>query len=127
MTPIPLPSQALAWLKHAADAGQHDAQVLMHLIARADAQDQWFANFTDHYSKTIAALCCRLEALERGAGDRLIADTPSEDVPMVNDGPVVAALIEAESALADVAEGEAGLPRTAPAPAALDQIGRAHV
>jgi hypothetical protein len=67
MTPLPLPSQTLAWLNHAADAGQRDAQALLHLIARADAQDQWFAKFTDHYTKTIANLCRKLEALERGA------------------------------------------------------------
>jgi hypothetical protein len=78
MTPLPLSSQTLAWLNHAADAGQRDAQVLLHLIARADAQDQWFAKFTDSYSRTIAALCRRLEALERGANDLTAAPDPVE-------------------------------------------------
>jgi hypothetical protein len=67
MSTLPLPSQTLAWLNHAADAGQRDAQALLHLIARADAQGQWFTKFTDSYSRTIAALCRRLESLERGA------------------------------------------------------------
>jgi hypothetical protein len=70
MTPLPLPSQTLAWLIHAADAGQCDAQALLHLIARADKRDQDVAKFVDSYSSTIAALCRRLEALERGAGLR---------------------------------------------------------
>ena len=70
MTTLPLPSQTLAWLNHAADAGQRDAQTLLHLITRADKRDQDVAVFVDSYSKTIAALCRRLEALERGAGLR---------------------------------------------------------
>jgi hypothetical protein len=107
---LPLPSQALAWLKHAADAGQCDAQVMLHLIARADKRDNDVAVFVDSYSSTITALCRRLEALERGASDRSIADTPAEDAP-VDAGPVAAALIEAKSALGDVAEGEAVSPR----------------
>jgi formylglycine-generating enzyme required for sulfatase activity len=69
MTTLPLPSQTLAWLNHAADAGQSDAQALLHLIARVDKRDQAVAEFLDHYAKTIAALCCRLEALERGTND----------------------------------------------------------
>ncbi len=105
MTRFPLPSQTLAWLNHAANAGQRDAQALLHLIARADAQDQWFAKFTDHYSKTIAALCRRLAALERGA-----KDLPSPEAP-VDDGPVANALLQAEAALADVAEGGGRFPR----------------
>jgi hypothetical protein len=102
MTPLPLPSQTLAWLNHAADAGQRDAQALLHLIARVDAQDQWFAKFTDSYSRTIAALCRRLEALERGAKDPPAAP--------VDAGPVANALLVAEAALADVAEGLPDLP-----------------
>jgi len=35
MTPLPLPPQTLAWLIHAADAGQRDAQALLHLLDRA--------------------------------------------------------------------------------------------
>jgi hypothetical protein len=105
MTPFPLSSQTLAWLNHAANAGQRDAQVLLHLIARADAQDQWFAKFTDSYSKTIAALCRRLADLERGA-----KDLPTPAAP-VDAGPVANALLQAEAALADVAEGEAVSPR----------------
>jgi hypothetical protein len=35
MTPLPLPPQPLAWLIHAADAGQRDAQALLHLLDRA--------------------------------------------------------------------------------------------
>jgi hypothetical protein len=67
---IHLPETTLARLQSQAEGGHDDARVLLHLIARADAQDQWFADFTDHYAKTIAALCRRLEALERGAGLR---------------------------------------------------------
>jgi formylglycine-generating enzyme required for sulfatase activity len=59
----------LAWLNHAADAGQRDAQALLHLIARADARDRDDTKFLDSYNRTIAALCRRLEALERGAND----------------------------------------------------------
>jgi hypothetical protein len=102
MSTLPLPSQTLAGINHAADAGQRDAKAILHLIARADAQDQWFAKFTDSYSRTIAALCRRLEALERGAND-LPAPVASVDA-----GPVAYALLQAEVALADVAEGEIG-------------------
>jgi hypothetical protein len=70
MSSLPLPSQTLAWLNHAANAGQRDAQALLHLIARADKHDQDVAVFVDSYTHTIAALCRRLEALERGAGLR---------------------------------------------------------
>jgi hypothetical protein len=70
MTPFPLPPQTLAWLIHAADAGQGEPLALLHLIARADKRDQDVAKFVDSYSRTIAALCRRLEALERGAGLR---------------------------------------------------------
>jgi hypothetical protein len=101
MTPLPLPSQTLAWLNHAADAGQRDAQALLHLIARADAQDQWFTKFTDHYAKTIANLCRKLEALERGAKDLPAPAAPADD------SPVADALREAEAALVDVIEGMA--------------------
>jgi hypothetical protein len=103
MTPLPLPSQTLAWLDHAADAGQRDAQALLHLIARADKRDQDVAVFVGSYSSTIAALCRRLEALERGAKDPPAAP--------VDDGPVANALTVAEAALADVAEGEPGAHR----------------
>jgi hypothetical protein len=105
MSTLPLPSQTLAWLNHAADAGQRDAQALLHLIARADAQDQWFAKFTDSYSRTIAALCRRLASLERGAND---LPAPAAQV---DDSPIANALIVAETALADVAEGEPGAHR----------------
>jgi hypothetical protein len=104
MTPLPLPSQTLAWLNHAADAGQCDAQALLHLLARADKRDQDVAVFVDSYSSTIAALCRRLEALERGA-----KDPPTPAAP-VDDGPVANALTVAEAALADVAEGLPDLP-----------------
>jgi hypothetical protein len=107
MSLLPLPIQTLTWLKQAADSGQRDAQVLLHLCARADKRDNDVAVFVDSYSSTIAALCRRLEALERGASDRSIADTPAEDAP-VDAAPVAAVLIKAESALADVAEGEIG-------------------
>jgi hypothetical protein len=141
MSTLHLPSQTLAWLNHAADAGQRDAQVLLHLIDRVDAQDKWFADFTDHYSKTIAALCRRLAALERGANLRQrdedaeatesdsIADVAQHitdyaskagltvqdwakafNAAPVDAGPVVNALLVAESALADVAEGDAVSP-----------------
>jgi hypothetical protein len=65
-----LPPQTLAWLIHAADAGQGEPLALLHLLARADKRDQDVAKFVDSYSRTIAALCRRLEALERGAGLR---------------------------------------------------------
>jgi hypothetical protein len=78
MSPLPLPSQTLAWLNHAADVGQRDAQVLLHLSARADKHDQDIAVFVDSYSKTIAALCRRLEALERGTKD---LPTPAAPTP----------------------------------------------
>lgn len=105
MTTLPLPSQTLARLRSRAEGGHDDARVLLHLIARADAQDQWFAKFTDSYSRTIAALCRRLEALERGA-----TDLPAPAAPVDAD-PVANALLVAEAALADVAEGEAVSPR----------------
>jgi formylglycine-generating enzyme required for sulfatase activity len=81
-----------------------DAKALLHLIARADNRDQDVAEFVDSYSKTIAALCRRLEALERGAND-----LPAPAAP-VDAGPVANALTVAEAALADVAEGEAVSP-----------------
>ena len=72
MGPLPLPTQTLTWLTHAEQAGQCDAQVMLHLLNRADANDQDAAKFLNHYSsflgsysKNIAALCRRLEALER--------------------------------------------------------------
>ena len=70
MTPLPLPSQSLARLQSRAEGGHDDARVLLHLIARADKRDQDVAAFVDSYSSTIAALCRRLEALERGANLR---------------------------------------------------------
>jgi hypothetical protein len=79
MTLLPLPSQTLAWLNLSADAGQRDAQALLHLLARADARDQDDAKFLDSYSRTIAALCRRLEALERGAKD---LPTPAASTPL---------------------------------------------
>jgi hypothetical protein len=135
-----LPETTLAHLRHLAAAGQYDAKAILHLIARADAQDQWFAKFTDSYSKTIAALCRRLEAMERGAGLRhpveddatqpdSVADAAQRitdhaakagltvqdwakafNAAQVDASPVVNALLVAESALADVAEGEAVSP-----------------
>jgi hypothetical protein len=139
MSLLPLPTQTLAWLKHAADSGQCEPLALLHLIARADARDQDVAVFVDSYSKTIAALCRRLEALERGAGLRhpvedaeaagsdSVADTAQRitdyaakagltvqdwarafNAAPVDAGPVANALLLAESALADVAEGEIG-------------------
>jgi len=72
MGPLPLPTQTLTWLTQAEQAGQYDAQVMVHLLNRADANDQDVAKFLNHYSsflgsysKNIAALCRRLEALER--------------------------------------------------------------
>ena len=72
MGPLPLPTQTLTWLTQAEQAGQYDAQVMVHLLNRADANDQDAAKFLNHYSsflgsysKNIAALCRRLEALER--------------------------------------------------------------
>jgi len=70
MCPLPLPTQTLKWLTHAKQTGQSDAQVLLHLLNRADANDQDVAKFLNSYTATIAALCRRLEALERTAGLR---------------------------------------------------------
>ena len=70
MGPLPLPTQTLTWLTHAEQAGQRDAQILLHLLNRADANDQDVARFLNSYTATIAALCRRLEALERTAGLR---------------------------------------------------------
>ena len=77
MDSLPLPTQTLTWLTHAEQAGQRDAQVMVHLLNRADANDQDVAKFLGHYSrflgsysKNIATLCRRLEALERAAGLR---------------------------------------------------------
>ena len=67
MNLLPLSTQTLAWLKHAAGSGQSDAIAILHLLDRADKRDQDIAEFTDHYAKTIAAICRRLETLERGA------------------------------------------------------------
>ena len=92
MGPLPLPTQTLTWLTHAEQAGQRDAQVMLHLLNRADANDQDVAKFLDHYSrflggysKNIAVLCRRLEALERGTND-----LPAPAAP-VDDGPIAAA------------------------------------
>ena len=76
MGPLPLPTQTLTWLTHAEQAGQRDAQVLLHLLNRADANDQDVAKFLGSYSKNIAALCRRLEALERGVNDLPAPATP---------------------------------------------------
>jgi hypothetical protein len=92
MTPLPLPSQTLAWLKHAADSGSRGAQALLHLLARADKRDRDVAEFVDSYSRTIAAICRRLEALERGAKDLPAPEAPADD------GPVANALLQAEAA-----------------------------
>ena len=103
MTTLPLPSQTLAWLNHAANAGQRDAQALLHLIDRADKRDQDVAKFVDSYSSTIAAICYRLQALERGAKDPPAAP--------VHDSPVADALLADESALKAEPEGEGPRPR----------------
>jgi hypothetical protein len=105
MTTLPLPSQTLARLQSRAEGGHDDARVLLHLIDRADKRDQDVAAFVDSYSSTIAALCRRLEALERGANDLPAPEAPADDSPVAN------ALTVAEAALADVAEGEAVSPR----------------
>ena len=65
MGPLPLPTQTLKWLKRAEFSGQLDVQVMLHLLDRVDARDQDVARFLDSYTATIAALCRRLEALER--------------------------------------------------------------
>ena len=97
-----LPETTLARLRSRAEGGHDDARVLLHLIARVDKRDQDVAKFVDSYSSTIAALCRRLEALERGANYPPAAP--------VDDSPVSNALLQAEAALADVAEGEAVSP-----------------
>jgi hypothetical protein len=132
-----LPTQTLARLKHAADSGLSNAIAILHLLNLADQRDRDVAAFVDSYSKTIAALCRRLEALELVAGLRhpveddatesdSVADTSQRITDhavqagltvqdWVNafnaapDGPIAAALIEAESALADVAEALAAI------------------
>ena len=85
MGPLPLPTQTLTWLTHAEQAGQREAQVMLHLLNRADASDIDVNEFLDNYNKVIAALCRRLEALERGAND-----LPAPAAP-VDDGPIAAA------------------------------------
>jgi len=105
MTTLPLPETTLAHLQWRAERGDHEATALLHLIARADQRDRDVAVFVNSYSSTIAALCRRLEALERGAKVLPAPATP------VDAGPVANALLLAESALADVAEGEAVSPR----------------
>jgi len=75
---------------------------MLHLLNRADANDQDVAKFLNHYSsflgsysKNIAALCRRLEALERAAGLRhLTPDAPADDAPSAE------ALLNAEKNLA---------------------------
>jgi hypothetical protein len=62
-----LPETTLALLQWWAESGNDVAKALLHLIARADKRDQDVAKFVDSYSSTIAALCRRLESLERGA------------------------------------------------------------
>jgi hypothetical protein len=112
---------------------------MLHLINRADQRDQGAAEFVDNYSKTIAALCRRLEALELVARLRhpvedaettesdSVADAAQRitdyaakagltvqdwakafNAAPVDDSPVANALLQAEAALADVAEGEIG-------------------
>jgi hypothetical protein len=98
-----LPETTLARLQWRAESGDHDDIAILHLLARADKRDQDVAVFIDSYSSTIAALCRRLEALERGAKDPPAAP--------VDDSPVANALTVAEAALADVAEGESGAHR----------------
>jgi hypothetical protein len=100
-----LPETTLARLQWRAESGDHEAKALLHLLDRADKRDQDVAKFVDSYSSTIAALCRRLEALERGA-----KDLPAPAAP-VDDSPVANALTVAEAALADVAEGEPVSPR----------------
>ncbi len=96
----PLPAQTLTWLTHAEQAGQSDAQVLLHLLNRVDANDQDVAKFLDHYSrfldsysKNIAALCRRLEALERGANlqQQVVDPEVAQGDPMVDDDPIAPA------------------------------------
>jgi hypothetical protein len=65
-----IPEATLARLRSRAKGGFGDASVLLHLVDRADQRDQDVAKFVDSYSSTIAALCRRLEALERGANLR---------------------------------------------------------
>jgi hypothetical protein len=136
MSPLPLPSQTLARLQWQAENGHDDAKALLHLIAGADKRDQDVAEFLDSYSRTIAALCRRLEVLELVAGLRhpvedaettesdSVSDTAQRitdhavqagltvqgwvkafNAAQVDDSPVANALLVAESALADVAEG----------------------
>jgi hypothetical protein len=104
MTTLPLPSQILARLRWRAESGDHEAKALLHLIDRADKGDQDVAVFVDSYSRTIAALCRRLEALECGA-----TDLPAPAAP-VDASSVANALLVAEAALTDVAEGLPDLP-----------------
>jgi NTP pyrophosphatase (non-canonical NTP hydrolase) len=83
-TMTPLPSQTLARLQWRAESGDHEAKALLHLIARADKRDQDVAEFVDSYSSTIAALCRRLEALERGITDLPAPEAPADAGPVAN-------------------------------------------
>jgi len=99
MSPLSLPTQTLTWLTHAEQAGQRDAQVLLHLLNRADANDQDVAKFLDSYSKNSAALCRRLEVLERTAGLR----HPTPPAP-ADDDLVADVLTKAETVLTRVGD-----------------------
>ncbi len=48
MGSLPLPTQTLKWLARAEQTGQSDAQVLLHLLNRADANDQDVAKFLNY-------------------------------------------------------------------------------
>ncbi len=72
---------------------------MLHLLDRVDARDQDVARFLDSYTATIAALCRRLEALERTAGLR----HPTPPAP-ANDDPVADALTKAETVLTRVGD-----------------------
>jgi hypothetical protein len=85
MTPIsPLSPELLASLRKDAKDGWNIALALLHLIDCADKRDQDVAKFVDSYSKTIAALCRRLEALELVARLR----HPVEDAEATESGSV---------------------------------------
>jgi hypothetical protein len=127
MSLLPLPTQTLAWLKHAADSGQCEPLALLHLIARADARDQDVAVFVDSYSKTIAALCRRLEALERGAGLRhpvedaeaAGSDSVADTAQRITDYAAKAGLTVQDWARAFSA---APVPRQAPVPGEVGEL-----
>jgi len=112
------PPETLAWLHHASSCGQRDAQMMLHVLGRLDALDNKYETqrlATLEWGKDVDKLMRwiddhlkRIMALEKrpipGFVD-LAAPTP-EAAPVAVPVVVSDALIKAECALSDIAEGE---------------------